>query len=980
MGASTTIVPRKNGNISVFLVFLVLVWGIWVTATAFLELRATPWTGLHIFEAHGRAEVHQMVPGSPADLAGVRVGDVLVAVGGRAVDGVAFVKDRDYLPSWEAERRFWIESASLERNVRVGQPIALTFLRDGTSCTHLVVPEVYPWEQLLRRLSPLVITGWVALLLALLVATKVWSPAAKVNLAGCMAFCIALVCLAGFNARDLCLSQRVHFYFQITNEVASVFAALAFGHFGWIFPRRHPLLRRFPWLIGAVWSFGVLLLLGHYLHLLPSPIIGPNLGLLVGALSFAVGMLSGLMSVRSPVHRRQILWVVEGLLVSLGLPASLSFIPLIMGLPFVPEELGILPVVFFPLSVSISMLYRQNAVWGALLRKWLAIGVLVVPVFLLPEALALWVALRWSNAWDFLPLLLALGAMPAVLLYPKLLRWVHSRVVGGALHPEPGADVLIEHFLYLHAQGMVVERALEQTLSDYLKLPFLVGGEPGGIHSWFAEHREELNDFLEESSRPVSGGEISDAMDLSVPAEIEASVFVPLFTSSQGLVRVFVLGPRWSPDGWAKGDMERLGALSAIASPLADVEEKRHHDEEVRRERLESDKRLLESRVEERTRELEDANRHLSHALKAREDFLAAMSHELRTPLSTLLGSVEALQAEIDGPLTGSMRSRLAAMERNGKHLRELIGDVLDFARGRAGKLTARKAPFAVAEICTQAVELAGSRDGAVAADVHVSPISTTLAALGDPLRVRQILTNLLANALAYGAGRRSLVVERSQDEVLFRMLDEGEGIPPEKIASLFQAFERFHAGPGGTGLGLALSYQLAGLMDGRLEYLRRSEGGCEFRLSLPWCPEPPHASAKEAVSQALLTEHPHLMLVEDHPDLRMLLQDYLEAKGWVIQAFRSAEAALTAAHEAMPSLVLTDLGLPGMNGLDLVRSLRALPGSARLRIVVLTGQVMPEDSDLCADAGADLMLSKPIQLPQLDLELRRLALSVQGA
>jgi len=88
----------------------------------------------------------------------------------------------------------------------------------------------------------------------------------------------------------------------------------------------------------------------------------------------------------------------------------------------------------------------------------------------------------------------------------------------------------------------------------------------------------------------------------------------------------------------------------------------------------------------------------------------------------------------------------------------------------------------------------------------------------------------------------------------------------------------------------------------------------------------------------------------------------------------------LTAAHEAMPSLVLTDLGLPGMNGLDLVRSLRALPGNARLRIVVLTGQVMPEDSDLCAEAGADLMLSKPIQLPQLDQELRHLAFSVQGA
>lgn len=417
------------------------------------------------------------------------------------------------------------------------------------------------------------------------------------------------------------------------------------------------------------------------------------------------------------------------------------------------------------------------------------------------------------------------------------------------------------------------------------------------------------------------------------------------------------------------------GAPAGFFAMCTDIT-RRHQAEDALRDL----NRGLEDRVRERTAELESANAELARALRAREDFLASMSHELRTPLAAVLGALETLRDVRDEDRKGYL---LDLAERNGRQLLSLIEDVLDFARGRAGRLSVDPRPLDPVEAvheAEQSMELQAFRNGVRLSVAIGEPLPFVMA---DPVRLRQILTNFANNALRHAGegGEVELAASRDPDGVRFEVRDRGAGIPEHERPRLFQAFEQLSPSGrrGGTGLGLALSRQLAQAMGGEVGYRPREGGGSVFWLRLPQgardLPEsvdPPPAATERGLPSG------RILVVEDERDLREILSEHLGACGWEVVSAPDADSALSVFEQADPEVAVVDLGLPGMDGLELIGRLRNLSRSGALGVLALTGQAFPEDADRCRQAGADRFLTKPTSLRRTESVLRELLAQVR--
>ncbi|MEN9355503.1 MAG: hypothetical protein RL318_2828, partial [Fibrobacterota bacterium] len=929
-------------------------------------LHAAPWTGIWPNRVNHRTVAVHVADHSPAAQAGMLPGDTIVRIQDSLIPSLATVRDRDYLSTWEEEGQFWAARRWLERTISVNAPLKLEILRAGKSRTIELVPAPTAWHDLLKRLLPVLIVGSTFLLTGLFVASRLWNLSAKLNLIAGAGIFVITVTLASFNSRDLAYPVDLHLLLQIGNELAVFVMGSAYVHFSWIFPRPHPLLKRHPRLPWLLWT-GMAVLGGlHFTRLLPGPVLAPNLAILFAGIFLLISIFSSAVSIRGAMQRRQLQWFVIGLGCGILPIVLLTLLPLLVGMPFVPEEITFLGTVIVPISMAISISRWRLVELPLLLARMLASGLSILALILASLG-----TLRLFNGANDSPqmrtVVIGLLLTIALIVHPYLRLALFRLFQGLGKRPLLGVDLVLEQFLHCHAVGSSVEDSMKVTFQQTLNLPLLTD------HPWVVAHRSALQPVLDDCSRPVSGETLAELLGEEIPTEIEASVLVGLGDCAE----ILVLGPRWNPDGWTRGDMEILGALCAIATPLIKAQEARTQAEVLRRQQLETAKNTLEQRVEERTRELESANAKLSQALLAREDFLATMSHELRTPLSTVLGAAETILAGIDGQPTQAMKVRLATMLRNGRHLRELIGDVLDFARGRAGRLPVQKEPFRVQEVCQEAMDLVRTRSPLEENAFECVLPQEAIAAIGDPLRTRQILTNLMANAKLHGGGRVTLSLTASEDRIHLKVCDHGAGIPPDQVPRLFQAFERLErdttAGATGSGLGLALSHMLAGFMDGDLTYKPREGGGSCFELVLPRSAEVPSSASLTDNSSVTGANPGHLVLVEDHAELREMLKDYLLAQGWEIDMFADALSALASCQARMPDILLTDIGLPGISGLELVRQIRALPDGKALHIIALTGQVMPEDTRSCLEAGADAVLPKPFPLSKLDRILREL-------
>ena len=372
----------------------------------------------------------------------------------------------------------------------------------------------------------------------------------------------------------------------------------------------------------------------------------------------------------------------------------------------------------------------------------------------------------------------------------------------------------------------------------------------------------------------------------------------------------------------------------------------------------------MERRVEERTHEL-------NTALSARSEFLAVMSHEIRTPLNGIIGTVDMLR---DSNLDEVQRRQLHVIEQSGNTLLDLINDVLDYSRLDAGKMPIEQTGLDLPALIGECVALFEHR-----ARLNANTLSEALDpelgeyCVGDPVRLRQILVNLISNAVKFTENGRIQVSARrdeaNRDYVLFEITDTGIGIPADQQSRLF---DYFHQGDqtsrrryGGTGLGLAICARLTAAMGGTIGVESQPGEGSTFWFRLPMRLAADQPVTRSAGPRSL--EGRRALVVDDNATNQMVLDGQLGAWGMTVDTVGSATEALAVLRGGSSAydVVLLDLCMPEVDGLDLARAITSDPSLAGPRLVLLTSDT-EVDQDEAWEAGVREILAKPLPMSRL--------------
>ncbi len=389
--------------------------------------------------------------------------------------------------------------------------------------------------------------------------------------------------------------------------------------------------------------------------------------------------------------------------------------------------------------------------------------------------------------------------------------------------------------------------------------------------------------------------------------------------------------------------------------------------------------------------QLQRTNEELIHATRMKDDFLATMSHELRTPLNAILGMTESLQEGIFGEINARQLKALQTVELSSSHLLELINDILDFTKIDSSQMELVCAPTDVASLCQATLALIKPQalKKQIQLDLKLPP---NLPALDvDERRIRQVLLNLLNNAVKFTpeGGHVTLKVSPYQQPVdpeavhaprqnflRIAITDTGIGIAPEHLHRLFQPFMQIDSALnrkyGGTGLGLVLVKRIVELHGGQVGLTSEVGVGSCFTVDLP-CTAPvpslpletqPELSA--ASNSPTLRASPVILLAEDNEANIITTANYLTAKGYQVLIARDGQEAISVTQTEHPDIILMDIQMPGIDGLEAIQQIRADQTLAEIPIIALTALAMPGDRDRCLTAGANLYLSKPVKLKQL--------------
>ena len=413
---------------------------------------------------------------------------------------------------------------------------------------------------------------------------------------------------------------------------------------------------------------------------------------------------------------------------------------------------------------------------------------------------------------------------------------------------------------------------------------------------------------------------------------------------------------------------------------------------------------LLEDITERKATEatLRRTNAELERATRLKDEFLANMSHELRTPLNAILGLTEGLQEEVFGPLNERQQRSLDTVQGSGQHLLSLINDILDLAKIDAGQMDLNFNAIDVSLLCTASIAFVKQQ-----AHKKQQQITTLIPdglpnPYGDDRRLRQVLINLLTNAVKFtpGGGQITLAAsytaldlhDAAQAGALIHpqanlgdtlgvlsltVTDTGIGIGPEDSKKLFQPFVQVNAALNrqheGTGLGLSLVKRIVEAHGGEVTLTSNLDSGSCFTVQIPIIAIPaddaPAAMAPESTTAPPAPDQvnaPVILLAEDNEANICTTSSYLAAKGYRLILARNGLEAVNLATTAQPDLILMDIQMPLLDGLAAIRQIRQNPALATVPIIALTALAMPIDEERCRAAGANHYLSKPIRLRQL--------------
>ncbi|MEA5415186.1 GAF domain-containing protein [Synechococcus sp. BA-132 BA5] len=401
-----------------------------------------------------------------------------------------------------------------------------------------------------------------------------------------------------------------------------------------------------------------------------------------------------------------------------------------------------------------------------------------------------------------------------------------------------------------------------------------------------------------------------------------------------------------------------------------------------------SDRQMAQSQLTDRNNELAVSNAELLRATQLKDEFLANMSHELRTPLNVILGMVEGLQDDVFGEVNQSQHKALSNVQISATHLLELINDILDLSKFDAGRLELNCSPTSVAELCQSSLAFIKQQasEKQIELSVHLEQGLPDL--LIDERRMRQVLINLLNNAVKFTnlGGMVSLeaslvaFADNTVDQTILRLavVDTGIGIAPDHHHKLFDPFVQIDSALNrqyvGTGLGLTLVKRIVELHGGQVSVVSALGEGSTFYVDLPLqslAPASPnvsngHDSGNDAIGTLLGDPCPLILLAEDNEANIVTISSYLTAKGYRLIIARSGAEALEMAATDGLALILMDVQMPGMDGIEAMQRIRSTPALAALPIIALTALAMDRDRDRCLEAGADRYVSKPVKLRHL--------------
>jgi PAS domain S-box-containing protein len=410
-------------------------------------------------------------------------------------------------------------------------------------------------------------------------------------------------------------------------------------------------------------------------------------------------------------------------------------------------------------------------------------------------------------------------------------------------------------------------------------------------------------------------------------------------------------------------------------------------EDNTARKQIEAERARLDQELQNKNFELERATLAAEKANLAKSNFLSSMSHELRTPLSAILGFAQLMESGFPLPTPAQKRS-IDQILKAGWYLLELINEILDLALIESGKLSMSLEPVSLAEVmreCETMIEPQAKKHGI---SVAFTPLEALCFVKADRTRVKQVLINLLSNAIKYNSAGGTVVVESVMnlpDSIRISVRDSGEGLAPEKLAQLFQPFNRLGQEANaeqGTGIGLVVCKRLVEWMGGVIGVESTVGKGSVFwiELKLTTGPEicdlaPEPAAASLAQFQGVKPLHT-VLYVEDNPANFMLVEDIIARRPDIrLLGAKDAKSGIELARASLPDAILMDINLPGMSGIDAMKILKVDQKTAHIPVIALSANAIPSDIEKGLEAGFFRYLTKPIKVSEfmdtLDVTLK---------